>query len=287
LRFRETREKDEPVNKKAMYALLLAALVPLVSYFIVKRYSESAILMPRHYLPDSTIARTEKGKKIYDTAWHKIPDFSLVNQLGDTVNWDMLKGKVVVADFFFTRCPTICPALTRNMRLLQQSINNAQRVGDKTPDFFHLLSFSIDPERDSVPRLKQWADRFQVNPEQWWLLTGQKKDIYDLAIKEMRIGLVDGQGVDTSFIHTDHFVLIDTNRHVRGYYHGLDTMSLKQLSSDIILLTMEKDPRRKSIFAGKFQLIAVVFLAAIIAVALLLYFIRKKETNASPGLEKK
>jgi len=275
------------VNKKAIYALLLAVVVPLICYFIVKGYSDSAIVMPRHYLADSIITKTEKGKKVTDTAWHKLPDFLLINQQGDTVSWEGLKGKVVVADFFFTHCPTICPRLTTNMRWLQQSINNSQRVGDKTPDFLHFLSFSIDPERDSVPRLKQWADRFQVNPEQWWLLTGPKKDIYDMAIDEMKIGLVDGQGVDTNFIHTDHFVLIDSNRHVRGYYHGLDTASLQQLSNDIIFLTMEKDPGRKFFLAGKLELIAIVFLVAIVGVGLLLFIIRKKEKDAESSFEKK
>ena len=275
------------MNKKAIYALLLAVVLPLICYFIVKGYSDSAILMPRHYLADSIITKTEKGKKVTDTAWHKLPDFSLINQQGDTVSWEGLKGKVVIADFFFTHCPTICPRLTTNMRWLQQSINNSQRVGDKTPDFLHFLSFSIDPERDSVSRLKQWADRFQVNPEQWWLLTGTKKDIYDMAINEMKIGVVDGQGVDTNFIHTDHFVLIDSNRHVRGYYHGLDTASLQQLSNDIIFLTMEKDPGRKFFLAGKLELIAVVFLVAIVGVGLLLFIIRKKEKDAESRFEKK
>ena len=275
------------MNKKAIYALLLAVVVPLICYFIIKGYSDSAILMPRHYLADSIITKTEKGKKVTDTAWHKLPDFSLINQQGDTVSWEGLKGKVVVADFFFTHCPTICPRLTTNMRYLQQSINNSQRVGDKTPDFLHFLSFSIDPERDSVPRLKQWADRFQVNPEQWWLLTGTKKDIYHMAINEMKIGLVDGQGVDTNFIHTDHFVLIDSNRHVRGYYHGLDTASLQQLSNDIIFLTMEKDPGRKFFLAGKLELIAIVFLVAIVGVGFLLFIIRKKEKDAESRFEKK
>jgi protein SCO1/2 len=275
------------VNKKAIYALLLAVVVPLICYFIIKGYSDSAILMPRHYLADSIITKTEKGKKVTDTAWHKLPDFSLINQQGDTVSWEGLKGKVVVADFFFTHCPTICPRLTTNMRYLQQSINNSQRVGDKTPDFLHFLSFSIDPERDSVSRLKQWADRFQVNPEQWWLLTGTKKEIYDMAINEMKIGLVDGQGVDTNFIHTDHFVLIDSNRHVRGYYHGLDTASLQQLSNDIIFLTMEKDPGRKFFLAGKLELIAIVFLVAIVGVGFLLFIIRKKEKDAESRFEKK
>ncbi|MGZ8509445.1 MAG: SCO family protein [Chitinophagaceae bacterium] len=275
------------MNKKAFYALLIAVVIPLICYFIVKRYSDSAIAMPRHYFADSIVTRIEKGKKVTDTAWHKLPDFSLTNQQGEVVSWEGLKGKVVVADFFFTHCPTICPRLTTNMRYLQQSINNSRRVGDKTPDFLHFLSFSIDPERDSVERLKQWADRFQVNPEQWWLLTGPKKEIYDMAINEMRIGLVDGEGVDTNFIHTDHFVLIDSNRHVRGYYHGLDTASLQQLSNDIIYLTMEKDPNRKFFLSGKLELIAVVFLVAAVGVALLFFIIRKKGKDADPRFEKK
>ena len=274
------------MNKKAFYAILLAVALPLLGYFFIKRYGETAIVMPPHYFMDTVITKTVKGKKIQDTVWQKIPDFSLVNQQGDSVSWDDLRGKVVVADFFFTHCPTICPRLTTNMRWVQQSINNSRRVGDKTPEFIHFLSFSIDPERDSVPRLKQWADRFQVNPGQWWLLTGNKKEIYDLAINEMKIGVVDGEGVDTSFIHTDHFVLIDSNRHVRGYYHGLDTTSLKQLSSDIIFLNMEKDPNRKFFLSGKLGVMAVVFLMAVLGLAILFYFLRKKEKHADTGIKK-
>lgn len=274
------------MNKKAFYAILLAVALPLLGYFFIKRYGETAIVMPPHYFMDTVITKTVKGKKIQDTVWQKVPDFSLVNQQGDSVSWDDLRGKVVVADFFFTNCPTICPRLTTNMRWVQQSINNSRRVGDKTPEFIHFLSFSIDPERDSVPRLKQWADRFQVNPGQWWLLTGNKKEIYDLAINEMKIGVVDGEGVDTSFIHTDHFVLIDSNRHVRGYYHGLDTTSLKQLSSDIIFLNMEKDPNRKFFLSGKLGVMAVVFLMAVLGLAILFYFLRKKEKHADTGFKK-
>ena len=274
------------MNKKAFYAILLAVALPLLGYFFIKRYGETAIVMPPHYFMDTVITKTVKGKKIQDTVWQKIPDFSLVNQQGDSVSWDDLRGKVVVADFFFTHCPTICPRLTTNMRWVQQSINNSRRVGDKTPEFIHFLSFSIDPERDSVPRLKQWADRFQVNPGQWWLLTGNKKEIYDLAINEMKIGVVDGEGVDTSFIHTDHFVLIDSNRHVRGYYHGLDTTSLKQLSSDIIFLNMEKDPNRKFFLSGKLGVMAVVFLMTVLGLAILFYFLRKKEKHADTGIKK-
>jgi protein SCO1 len=275
------------VNTKSLYALMLAVLVPLVSYFVVKRSSESAIHMPGHYFADSVITITKKGKLSTDTAWHKLPEISLTNQLGQKVSWKDIHGKIIVADFFFTHCPTICPALTTSMKKLQDGITNTNRVGDKTPEFLHLVSFSIDPERDSVERLKKWADRFQVNPGQWWLLTGEKKAIYDMAINEMKIGIMDGKGIDSEFIHTDHFVLIDTNRHVRGYYHGLDEASMTKLSEDIILLTLEKDPKEKGFLAGKLQLLAVVFLIAMAAVGIFLFMFRKKDKHAGTVPEKK
>jgi protein SCO1/2 len=274
------------VNKKALYAVMLAVLLPVVCYLVVKTYSESAIAMPRHYLPDTVINKIKKGKEVSDTVWHTLPDFSMTTQEGQTVGWKDLKGKIVVADFFFTHCPTICPGMTRNMKRLQESINNSQRVGDKTPDFIHFLSFSIDPERDSVPQIKHWADRFQVNPDQWWLLTGDKKAIYDMAINQMKLMQVDGYGIDSNFVHTDFFVLIDSNRHVRGYYHGLDTMAIRRLSSDIIFLSMEKDRSKKVFLEGKLQIVAVAFLAAIIGVFVLLFILRKNR-NAGTGLEKK
>jgi protein SCO1/2 len=232
--------------------------------------------MPRHYLPDSVVTVTKKGKRVTDTAWHEVKEFSLTNQEGKNVTWDSLKGKIIIADFFFTHCPTICPSLTKNMKRLAESINNGERVGDRTNKYVHFLSFSIDPERDSVQRLKAWADRFQVNPENWDLLTGDKKAIYDIILNEIKIPVEDGKGVDTNFAHTDHFVLIDSNRNVRGYYHGLDSESLGQLSKDLILLTMEKGKHEKSFFADKLMLIAIVFLVTIFGVGLLLFIIRKK-----------
>jgi protein SCO1 len=265
------------VNKRALYAVLLALLLPLVAYFIVKNKSETAVVMPRHYFADTVQEVVKRGKRQSDTVWHKVKDFKLTNQEGQTITWDDLRGKIVIADLFFTRCPTICPGMTRNMKRLAESIHNGKRVGDRSNHLVHFISFSIDPERDSVSRLKGWADRFQINPEQWWLLTGNKQEIYDLALNEMKVGLQDGEGVDTSFIHSDKFILIDSSRHVRGFYDGLDSASLSRLSSDLVLLTMEKDPARKSFFAGKLQLIAVVFLLAIFGVGLLLFVIRKKQ----------
>ncbi len=263
------------MNKKALLGLLIAIAIPLVSYFIMKMLSRDVVAMPRHFIYDTVYSVTKKGKLVNDTVWHKIPDFSFVNQLNDTVGWKEIGEKIVVADFFFTRCPTICPKLTKNMKLLQDHIKSSARVGDRFPNFVHFLSFSVDPERDDVYALKRWADRFQINPENWWLLTGNKKSIYDLSIEHFKLGLVDGQGIDTSFFHTDYMVLIDRNRNIRGYYHGLDTTEVQQLARDIVLLSLEKDPKRKGVFAGKLEMLAIIFIITIAGIFLLIYLLKR------------
>ncbi len=238
--------------------------------------------MPRHYIYDSVVTKSVNGKQVSDTIWQRLPDFNLTNQLGNKVGWDDIGPKIIVADFFFTNCPTICPRMTTNMKKLQTGINRSSRAGLEQAEFIHFLSFSVDPERDSVERLKAWADRFQINPYNWWLLTGPKKEIYDLSIEHMKLGLVDGKGIDTGFFHTDFMVLIDRNRNIRGYYHGLDSTAVAKLSNDIVLLSLEKDPKRKKFFEGKLELIAIVCLAALIGVGLLMFFLKKDRKN---GLE--
>jgi protein SCO1/2 len=267
------------VNKTAILGILIALLLPLVGYFTVKSISKESVVMPRRYIYDSTITKTVDGKQVIDTAWHKMPPFSLTNQLGQQVGWEDMEGKVVVADFFFTHCPTICPRMTENMKRMQTGITKAQRVGNRQADFVQFLSFSVDPERDSVQALKKWADRFQVDPSNWWLLTGPKKEIYDLSIEHMKLGLIDGKGIDTSFFHTDFMVLIDKYRNIRGYYHGLDTTEIARLSNDIVLLSLEKDPNRKRFFEGKLELIAIVFLLTAIGIGILIYFLKREKNT--------
>jgi protein SCO1/2 len=263
------------MNNKAALGLILAVLLPLLSYLVVKEVSEDAVPMPRHYIYDTVIAKEEKGKMVSDTVWHKVPDYEFTNQLGNKVGLNDLKGKIVVANFFFTRCPTICPKLTENVKMLQENIKSSEKVGSREADFIHFVSFSVDPERDSVRNLKKWADRFQINPERWWLLTGEKKDIYDLSIEEMKLGLVDGKGIDTSFFHTDYLVLLDRNRNIRGYYHGLNQDAVSKLAKDIVYLYLEKDPKKKSVFSGHFEWLAIVVLITIVGVGLLVYLFKR------------
>jgi protein SCO1/2 len=234
------------MNTKAFLALSIAIIVPVACYFILKVKSDNAVVMPRKYYVDSVVTKVVDGKRMTDTLWHKMPDIRLVNQLGDSVGLHDIKNKVIVADFFFTRCPNICPEMTKNMVRLQQSFshyNQGRRVIDSS--IVRFVSFSIDPERDSVPALKKYADRFGVNHDNWWMLTGPKKTIYDFGINEMKLTTEDGEGVDTSFMHTSKFVLLDRNYVVRGYYNGLDTLALAKLAEDVGLLMLEKDKKVK------------------------------------------
>ncbi len=234
------------MNKKALLALSIALIIPVVSYFILKTESDDAVIMPRRYYADSVVNKVVGGKTITDTLWHKLPNIRLVNQLGDSVGLYDIKNKVIVADFFFTRCPNICPAMTKNMAKLQQSFshyNEGRKVVDSS--IVRFVSFSIDPERDSVAALKKYADRYKVNHDNWWMLTGPKKTIYDFAFNEMKLGVVDGEGIDTSFLHDQRFVLLDKDYTVRGYYNGLDTLALAKLAQDIGLLMLEKDKKVK------------------------------------------
>lgn len=227
-------------------ALCIAILIPVACYFAIKWSSEQAIVMPRRFYVDSVVEKTVDGKTTTDTQWHQTANIRLVNQLGDSINLYDIKNKVIVADFFFTRCPSICPKMSRNMAKLQQSFahyNEGRKVIDSSIAQF--LSFSVDPERDSVTALKNYADRYGVNHDTWWMLTGPKKKIYDFALNELKMGLVDGEGVDSNFIHTQKFVLLDKDYVVRGYYNGLDTTELSHLAEDIGLLMLERDKKVK------------------------------------------
>ena len=223
----------------------LAVLLPTLSYFVVKKLSQNAVSMPPRYYVDTVINKVVNGKNTTDTVWHSVSNISLTNQLGERISLDDLKDKIVIADFFFTRCPSICPTLTRNMKGLQDALKmkNPRRKIDSA--FVQFLSFSVDPDRDSVEALKKYADKYGVNHDSWWLLTGPKKEIYDFALNELKLGLQDGGTVDSNFIHTGKFVLLDKERIVRGYYDGLDTASLSKLAEDLTLLLLEKDRRKK------------------------------------------
>lgn len=241
------------MNKKAFLALLIAVFIPIFSYLVLKSTSESAVTVPKKYFFDTVVTKEENGKIKTDTFWHKTANFQLVNQLGDTVHLYDIKGKAIVIDLFFTSCGSICPQLTRSMAKMQQSFirggNTRRKIDTSVVQF---ISLSIDPERDSVPVLKSYADRYDVNPDNWWMLTGNRDSIYNFIFQELKIDKLEKVPVSPEFPHTGRFVLLDRDYIVRGRleqpYSGLanDSTSMATLARDIGLLMLEKDRTKKS-----------------------------------------
>lgn len=232
------------MSKKAIIALCIALLIPTISYILVKQASEAVEIMPRRYLLDSVSSRIENGKLITDSIWHKTANITLINQLGDTVSLYDIKNKAIVCDFFFTSCTSICPTLTKNMVKLQRAfLKGGDPMHPPDSNAVQFVSFSIDPQRDTVEKLKNYADHFGIDHDNWWMLTGQKDSIYNFIFQELKVDKYNEEGpLDPNFAHTARFVLLDKNYTVRGYYNGLDTTSLGQLAKDVGLLALEKPP---------------------------------------------
>ena len=175
------------------------------------------------------VDRTLKNK----TKNHKVDDFNLKNQNGNIVTQDNYKDKIYVVDFFFTRCPSICPIMTDNLVKVQNHF-----IKD---DNIMLLSISVTPNIDSVSVLKNYSQKKGVIDSKWNITTGNKKHIYNLARKSYFAVVEQGDGGLQDFIHTPNFVLVDTEKQIRGVYDGTDDEAVIQLINDIeTLLNMEK-----------------------------------------------
>ena len=162
---------------------------------------------------------------------HKIEDYKLTNQEGREVSTKEWKNKIVVANFFFTHCPSICPKMVTNLKEVQQAFPQDENL--------LIVSFSVDPEKDSVSVLKKFATRFHINEADWSLITGSKIEIYRLARNSFKVTATDGDGGPEDFIHSDKLILIDTKKQIRGYYTGTDKTEVAQLIKDIKKLENE------------------------------------------------
>ncbi|TWO33872.1 SCO family protein [Seonamhaeicola sediminis] len=167
----------------------------------------------------------------YKKKYHKIANFSLTNQNGKTITQKDYENKIYVADFFFTTCPTICPIMTKNMVVIQKEILNDDEV--------MLLSHSVTPEIDTVAQLKKYALKKGVNDTKWNLVTGDKKQIYQLARKSYLAVKDNGDGGPFDMIHTENFMLIDKKLQIRGYYDGTNLEDIERLLNDIAILKEE------------------------------------------------
>lgn len=208
-----------------VFAIISIVIVSII-YNKLNVYQPLPIYQPAMVsteLVDSTIQHQKK--------YHKIADFSLLNQNGKTITQNDYKNKIYVADFFFTTCQTICPIMTDHMYDIQKEIMNDDEI--------MLLSHSVTPKIDSVEQLKRYAIKKGVNDAKWNLVTGDKKQIYELARKSYLAVKDQGNGDAFDMIHTENFMLIDKKRQIRGFYDGTNSEDINRLLTDIKILKKE------------------------------------------------
>lgn len=191
-----------------------------IGYFIIKPSGELPVYHPsqldQRLVGDG--ARNEKGE-------HHIKDFHLIDQEGDSVSMADVEGKVLLADFFFTTCGSICPKMSTQMMRVQEAFKDDDRV--------LLLSHSVTPGTDSVPALKAYAAKYGVDHRRWRLMTGDKQQIYDLARTSYFAALDEGDGGPDDFVHTENFVLVDPQGRIRGFYDGTKAGEVDQAMKDM------------------------------------------------------
>ncbi|MCR9226082.1 MAG: SCO family protein [Flavobacteriaceae bacterium] len=212
--------------KYKLFGIVMLGLSAVIVYLFYNALQPQQMLpiyqpsMVDKSLVDSTLHYTKK--------YHKIADFSLVNQNGKTITQEDYKDKIYVADFFFTTCLTICPIMTKNMVEVQEAIKDDPNI--------MLLSHSVTPQIDTVAQLKRYALEKGVIDSKWNLVTGDKRQIYELARKSYLAVKNDGDGGPFDMIHTENFILVDKEKRIRGFYDGTNPEEINKLLGDIKIL---------------------------------------------------
>ena len=214
------------MGKLSHFAIFTAILITAILYTYFNFFKENRQLPI--YQP-SDINPSLVDSALLNETDHRISDFTLINHLGDTISLADVEGKIIVVDFFFTRCGTICPVMTKNLKLLH----------DRLEDDVRILSHTVTPIADSVSVLNEYAQKHDADSETWWFLTGEKSEIYRLARKSYFSCLDQGDGGYQDFVHTENVVLIDREGRLRGFYDGTLSAEISQLYRDIQLLREE------------------------------------------------
>lgn len=222
-------------NINFFIAILILVILPVGMFFFLKSGQDQIIELKRFFPLEEDITE--------NTKYHHIPDFELISQTGDSFGLKDLKGKIFIADFFFTRCPSICPKMSTNLEKVQEKLEKLEDV--------MIVSFSIDPERDSVSVLAKYAAKYHADNDWWKFLTGDKVLIYDLAEKGFKLSTQEGKGgVPEDFTHSDRFVLVDKEGVIRGIYHGTDAKEIERLIAESMILTRSYRIKEKNAKEG-------------------------------------
>ena len=167
-----------------------------------------------------------------DTIYHTIPPYTLLAHDSSEFTNDRVDGKIHVVNFFFTSCPSICPAMIAQMKRLQENTADIEEL--------MFLSHTIDPKRDSIPKLRAYIAERELDTHNWFFLYGEKEYVYDLGTEGYILNAMEDEAAEGGFLHSEHFVLVDREGHIRGMYVGTETAQVDQLEKDIRKLINEE-----------------------------------------------
>ena len=213
-----------------LLAISVVIAVPAFFLLVFRPLADIPRPKPPHKMYPQGLAEFTDGigNKFTDTAYHKIPNKILTSQEGTEYALDSLQGTVYVADFFFASCPGICPVMTKQLKRVQDAF-----IKDHN---FKIVSFSVDPARDSVEALRQYAKNNGAIPGKWLFFRTDKSDVFSLAQDGFKLIAKDGTTAEEAFIHSDKLTLVDADGNIRGYYDGTDSASVNKLMGDIVLV---------------------------------------------------
>jgi protein SCO1 len=215
--------------KKAYFLLIPLALVFAIGAFFSKSVKFNQKLPYYGEIKFDSALLDGKYKK--DTIFHTIPDFKLTDQEGKEVTQANFQNKIYITDFFFTSCKSICPVMSNNMEKIVAQYKNSANV--------LFISHTVNPAFDSVAVMNEYAKLHHAEPGKWYFVTGDKKQLYDLARNAYLLSATEGNGGAGDFVHTQNFALIDKEKRIRGVYDGTDSIEAKKLITDIALLLDE------------------------------------------------
>lgn len=178
------------------------------------------------------VIKTVNGKEVTDTLYHQIPDFEFINQDSVKVTQKDFEGKIYIADFFFTTCPTICPKMKTQMLRIYEKYKDNPKVG--------ILSHSIDPRHDTPAVLREFMNNLGIKSKMWQMVTGDKAKIYEIGQKSYMVSATDDPTQPGGIVHSGAFILVDKNRHIRGIYDGTEPTKVDRLMIDMEVLLNEK-----------------------------------------------
>lgn len=187
-----------------------------------------------YYGPKEPVVVERDGKQVIDTIYATVPDFSLMDRHGKPFTQADVAGRIIIADFFFTRCTTICPKMSVQMQQLQLKLNDAAY------DDVVFLSHTVDPEHDTPDVLDSYARRLEADDRRWKFLTGPATDIYRLGNAGYLLSALEDSASAERFLHDSRFVLVDKERHIRGYYEGTTAEGMNALAADLKMLLKEE-----------------------------------------------